>query len=76
MFEASPTNFRYDITVRLLRYIDIFDKYRYLKNIDIRYYIHKYRNFESCFSGNNMLVKFKKLSVLEPRYQCKLDLIL
>ena len=33
--------------VRLMRYIDIFDKYRYFKNIDIRFFAYrKYRKFE------------------------------
>ena len=32
---------------RLMRYIDIFDKYRYFKNIDIRFFSYrKYRKIE------------------------------
>ena len=49
-----------------MRYIDIFDKYRYFKNIDIRFFAYwKYRKFEldnliSFFLGNYCSVKFRK----------------
>ena len=57
-----------ELSNRQLRYIDIFDKYRYFSNIDIRYsnlqisIISKVLigQFNSLFSGYYILVKFKK----------------
>ena len=51
-----------------MRYIDIFDKYRYFKNIDIRYSIFRIskiskirtRQLNLLFFGNYCPVKFRK----------------
>ena len=66
--DRKTTLHYFHIQTRQLRYIDIFDKYRYLKNIDIRYsnlrisIISKVLigQFYFPFFGYYIPVKFKK----------------